>query len=241
MPFEPRGLNDELIQDLKAFLQTQNFPDLYMAYFWKNDIYANGFPDIYCLESKLIMMDKTNGISLPDVKCVAKWGGLRNQGRINGESVVLQPQTLHTAEGAPINLLGDEPLTPLLTLQNNITKGIGPTYFTKILRFGLPQEYGAIDTRCVRVFGRGDIAACRHHWLSLNARNDGYGWFIPKKQVGWPNEYGKWINILRYFACSLRNKCPHPAAFVAAGLRQSGVWACADVEMALFSYASQFT
>ena len=50
------ALNETLTQDLNAFLQTQTFPDLYRAYAWKNDTYANGFPDIYGLESRLVMM-----------------------------------------------------------------------------------------------------------------------------------------------------------------------------------------
>ena len=31
---------------------------------------------------------------------------------------------------------------------------------------------------------------------------------------------------------------PHPEGFVGAGLRSEGIWAAADVEMALFCYAS---
>lgn len=111
----------------------------------------------------------------------------------------------------------DAPLMPLRTLQKNITKGVGPIYLSKILRFGLPQEYGAIDTRCVRVFGRGDTSACRHAWLALYVRNDGYGWYIPKNQAGWPKEYETWINILRYISFSLPEDCPHPPGFMTSG------------------------
>jgi hypothetical protein len=193
MPFEPRALHKGLIKDLDAFLQSVSLPDLYMAYAWKNDTYANGFPDIHCLECQLSKMDQTSGISLTNVKCVAKWGGMRNKGRIVGEDVVLQPHSLQTADRSPLTSLRNDPLTPLLALQENITKGIGPTYFSKVLRFALPQEYGAIDTRCVRVFGEGDVRASRHRWLSLYARNYGYGWFILKNQAGWPDEYRKWI------------------------------------------------
>jgi hypothetical protein len=237
MPFEPRGLSKGLKEKLNAFLQSHIFPNLYKAYTWKNDAHVNGFAEIYRLESQLVRMDQTSGISLEDVKCVADWGGLRNIGRIEGEDVVLKPHSLNTFEALTVPALGDAPLTPLLRLRQNIAKGVGPTYFSKIMRFGLPQEYGAIDSRLIRVFGQGDSAT--RNWLELSARNYGSGWHIPEIQAGWPTEYGTWINILRYFACALPDNCPHPEWFVAAGLRKSGVWGCADVEMALFSYASQ--
>lgn len=241
MPFQLHGIDEALKENLKTVLETQNFPELYKSYSWNNDTYANGFPDIYCLETRLISDDQTDGISLADVKRVADWGKLRNPGRIQGKAIVLNPRSLHSANGFPISELDYEPLNPLMVLQKNIIQGIGPTYFSKILRFGLPNEYGAIDTRCVRVFGKGDTTNKKHDWLNISARNNGYGWYIPENQAGWPHEYAKWINILRYFSLALRDKCscPHPPNFVTAGLRESGVWGCADVEMALFASASK--
>jgi hypothetical protein len=241
MAFQAKALNPPLTQDLDAFLQAHSFPDLYRAYAWESDTYENGFPDIYCLESRLVMADQTTGITLSDVKCVAKWGAMRNQGRIAGAQVVLPPRSLHAPEGAAAPALDDAPLAPVLALQASITGGVGPIYLSKVLRFGLPQEYGAIDTRCVRTFGQGDADVRRHNWIELSARNHGYGWYIPKAQGAWPREYATWINILRYLAMRSRGDCPHPTSFVRAGLRREGVWECGDVEMALFSYASQFT
>lgn len=241
MTFPAQTLNPVVAQDLDTFLQVQSFPDLYRAYAWQNDRFENAFPDIYRLESQLAMMDQKGGITLSGVKCVAKWGAMRNQGRIAGAEVVLPPRSLHTPEGIAVADLGLRPLTPVLVLQANITGGVGPTYLSKVLRFALPQEYGAIDTRCVRVFGQGDSEIRRHDWVELSARNYGDGWSIPKTQSAWPKEYATWINILRYFANRLPCDCPHPQSFVTDGLRKQGVWECADVEMALFSYASQFT
>ena len=242
MPFKPRGLNPVLTKGLDNFVQTQSFPDLYRAYAWKNDTYENGFPDIYSLESQLVMMDQTVGISLPDVDSVLKWGASPYHGRISGAQIVLPPRSLHTPEGTAVPALGDTPLVPLRALRQKITRGIGPTYLSKVLRFGLPQEYGAIDTRLVRVFGQGDADARRHHWIKLSASKGRYGrWSINEAQNAWPGEYETWINILRYLATRLGGDCPHPASFVRAGLRHEGVWECADLEMALFSYASQRT
>jgi hypothetical protein len=240
MPFPPNGLPDGLVAELDEFPREYDFANLYMSYNWKNDNYNDGFPDILRIEHLLIESDRNEGISLGDVRIIANWGSLRNPARIKGNEIALPPRTLHDANNTPAENLALDPIGPVLLLQRNIEKGIGPTYLSKVLRFGLPMEYGAIDSRCVRVFGEGDPPSQRHHWLSLRARNDGYGWYISKVQRAWPSAYGIWLNILRYFSHRLPKNCPHPPAFVHSGLRSNNEWACADVEMALFAYASQF-
>jgi hypothetical protein len=58
----------------------------------------------------------------------------------------------------------------------------------------------------------------------------------------WPSEFGTWLAILGHIAGTLNASgvtCPHPNQFITAQLRQQGKWLPADVEMALFSYASQ--
>ncbi|PIS36326.1 MAG: hypothetical protein COT35_11795 [Nitrospirae bacterium CG08_land_8_20_14_0_20_52_24] len=241
MAFPPRELPEHLFLDLSNFRNRNDFVELYRSYNWNNDTHENGFPDILRLERQLLESDHNRGISLQDVKDVANWGNLRNSGRILGQEISLPPMTLHSGNGCPAEAVRINPMGPVRTLENNITRGIGPTYLSKILRFGLPQEYGAIDTRCVRVFGEGDTHAHQHDWLSLRARNYGYGWYIPRPQAAWPTAYDTWIDILRFFSSQLPKNCPHPIKFVEAGLRVDSVWNCADVEMALFSYASQFT
>ena len=240
MPFASRLTDPRLIGELNAFAAANNFPDLYRAYAWRNDTYANGFPDIYCLESRLIRSDRTTGISVDDVKALAAWGAMPNQGRIRGPATIAPRNTLHNAAGGPAATLAAHPLTPLTAIQAQL-HGVGPTYQSKVLRFGLPQEYGAIDTRCGRVFGHGDAGAHRHDWINLRTRKSGYRWYISSTQASWPDEYGMWIDILRYLAATLPSNCTHPAAFTQAGLRHQGRWECADVEMALFSYASNYT
>lgn len=241
MPFPPHELPEQLIAELCNFQFNNDFVQLFKSYNWRNDTYANGFPDIRHLESILIESDKGRGISLQDVKKVADWGKLRNRGRINGKEIVLPSTTLHADKAGPADSLFLHPLKPVQILEANIERGIGPTYLSKILRFGMPQEYGAIDTRCVRIFGQGDPANQQQDWLTLRARNDGYGWYMSKTQSAWPSGYAVWINILRYFSHKLPQNCPHPQDFVASGLRSKNEWVCADVEMALFAYASKFT
>jgi hypothetical protein len=241
MTFPNRKLPNQLSSDLANFLNNNDFIELYKSYSWRNDTFKNGFPDILRLETQLTKSDRNDGISLEDVKDVAHWGQLRNAGRIAGKNIVLPPHTLNFYAKIPSESLRLHPTGPVATLEENIERGIGPTYLSKVLRFGQPSEYGAIDTRCVRVFGTGDPANTAVSWLTLRVRNDGYGWYIPKTQAAWPSGYGTWIDILRFFANSLPNNCPHPKEFIELELRIENRWTCADVEMALFSYASKFT
>lgn len=241
MPFQSQGLAVALVQQLEAFIANNNFPQLYAAYDWEKDTHANGFPDIFNLESQISKEDMKTGITIAGVRAVSAWGRLRNPNRVQGPNIVTPANTLRTASNTPQPQLEANPHLPITALQH--LSGIGPTYQSKVLRFGLANEFGAIDTRCVRVFGQGDQENQKNAWLQLNTRRSIQngrpgGWYIPEAQVGWPAEYTKWINILRYFANQLPNNCPHPENFINAGFRIGGAWACADVEMALFTYAS---
>ncbi len=233
--FEPSGLSDNLTKRLDGFLSKNCFRSLYKSYDWGNDNYKACFPDICRLELQLSTQAKSADITLADIIEVAHWGKLANTKQIAiknkhdfgvlNENMRSNSNTLLSIEKKPENLA--------LLLQNS-TKGLGPTYVSKVLRFALPKQYGAIDTRCARVFGKKD-----HNWLQLVTRESAPNrWYIPSTQQYWPSEYGAWINILRYFAHEISEDCPHPQNFMDSGLRTKGVWTCADVEMALFAYAS---
>jgi len=148
------------------------------------------------LEIEISRTAKNNSLRKENVFSVTEWGNLRNIQRIKCPETLTLPlyENEHSNEE-----IAENPLKPLLILQKNI-EGLGPTYLSKILRFALPIEFGAIDTRIVRVVGNGDPNSKQQDWLSLRARNDGYGWYIPKNQIAWPKEYSVWINILRFFA-----------------------------------------
>jgi len=242
MPLPPQNLSTELQNRLNKFLRQQNFIKLYKAYNWEHDTYSNGFPDIFDLESTLRTAAMNNQITMDHVISVAKWGKLRNIHRVKGLSSSLNID-LYQENGLPLSQLEKDPLPPIVNLDNQL-KGLGPTYLSKVIRFALPQEYGSIDTRIVRVVGLGDPDSKQLNWLELKARNDGYGWYIPKNQKAWPSEYGKWLNTLRFFAQRLNDindpcLCPHPLNFVNHSLRKKGVWMCADIEMAMYSYVSR--
>lgn len=218
------------VEAIRKFVCDNDLPGHYRSYNWGEDQWETGFLDILKLEIQLSNHDHSSGISLDDVKKVASWGKLRNPGRICGTSPVL-PQNSFSS---PIS----DRLALLKILNRSIIKGIGPTYFTKILRFAAPAIYGALDTRCIRAFGKGDSISQQHDWLDLTVKNYGYGWFIPEAQKNWPAGYGQWLEILDTFCSILPPDCPHPESFVCHGMRNKGVWTCADVEMVLFAYAS---
>ena len=235
--FQHRRLSVALIAKLDDFLNRNNFPELYRSYDWEDDNHATGFKDIMSLEIQLRRNARSEGIAYEDIIRVAKWG--KHTTRKNIKCLrfpALPSNALYSPDGLPIDALQNNPESPVKLLDDN-TKQLGPTYLSKVLRFAMPEQYGAIDTWCVRVFGQGDAENSKHNWLSLKVRKGGYGWYIPKTKRLWPSEYGKWVNILRYFSHCLPANCPHPPAFVEEGLREGGKWTCADVEMALFACA----
>lgn len=241
MPYQSHGLSATLCAQLSAFVAANDLPVLYRSYEWENDTHAQGFPDIQALELRLTTSEISTGITIDDVRAVAVWGAMRNRDRIVGQPVVMPPNTLTVRNGLPQPSIEHSPANPINTLA--LISGLGPTYQSKVLRFALPSEYGAIDTRVVRVFGQGDPASQQHNWLNLQAtlgmhKGRATGWSIPATQRHWPDGFSAWINILRYIAAVIPSNCPHPQSFVQRRLRQQGAWTCADVEMALFSYAS---
>jgi hypothetical protein len=231
------SLSIQLQEHIESFLADHDLSSLYREYKWGRDMWENGFPDMRQLEVDLTRHAKQGYVTESDIMKVAEWGGLRNKKRVQ------------CPEQVRISLYGGDdlaeffrtrPSAPLRPLRDAI-KGMGPTYLSKVLMFSRPQLYGAIDTRLVRVFGRGDTDIEPLRWLLLGVKNYGYGWYIPEYQTSWPGEYDTWIGILHHIASlcnSSGHKCPHPDEYIATGLREKGIWIAADVETALFSYAS---
>ena len=231
------ALSIHLREHIESFLADHRLCSLYKGYRWGGDAWENGFPDMRQLEIDLSMAVKHRYLTKTHVVSVARWGRLRGIKRIYCPE--LMGMSLYEGDD-PCEFFGLPPSSALKPLRD-VIKGVGPTYLSKILMFGRPQLYGAIDTRLVRVFGGGDPDLEGLKWLSLQVRNFGYGWYIPEYQTSWPGEYDTWIAILHHIAglCnSSGHKCPHPDEYIAAGLREKGIWIAADVETALFSYAS---
>lgn len=231
------SLSTQLQRRIESFLADHDLSSLYREYKWGRDTWENGFPDMRQLEIDLTMAVKHKYLTKTHIMSVARWGRLRNTKKIHCPE--LMSISLYESDD-PSEFFRIPPSAALRPLRDTI-KGIGPTYLSKILMFGRPQLYGAIDTRLVRVFGRGDADIKGLRWLSLEVKNFGYGWYIPEYQTSWPGEYDTWISILHHIASlcnSSGHKCPHPDEYIATGLREKGIWIAADVETALFSYAS---
>jgi hypothetical protein len=234
----PAGLPEGLTERLQRFASDHDFARLYTRYEWQRDEWRGGFPDILKLEKQLTKNAKSNIVTNEDVIAVAKWAKHRNIANIQCPDVLSLPLKGTQGERAPIILGGP---AGLATQIGQATKWLGPTTISKVLRFAVPKEFGAIDTRIVRVVGQGDKRSKREDWLSLRVADYGSGPHIPASQSAWPSDYQKWVNILRFFVDLLNGSgvaCPHPDGFVVNRVRTRAVWACADVEMALFGWAS---
>lgn len=230
----------ETNEKLDVLLKELDFPGLYKSYGWKNDTWGRGFPDILRLELEVKDAALNNSIARSHLIDIAEWGGLPGKERINCPDPL--KISIYDEDGIPQFFIYDDPDYAVSIIQEQV-KGYGPTYISKLLRFASPESFGAIDTRLVRVFGHGDSSARKIRILNLIADQTGGRWYISKTQEGWPAEYGTWVNSLRYLASALNDlgiKCPHPRGFVETGLRNAdNEWLPADVEMALFAYASR--
>jgi hypothetical protein len=229
-------LSNNLKERLKNFARNNDFVRMYKEYNWRNDSWEDGFPEILQLEIKMTQEAKSNVIRKEHILSVAKWGQLKNIQNVRCSESMFLPIF---QKGILNEKIITEPSFLIELLQKNI-KGFGPTYLSKVLRFALPTEFGAIDTRITRVFGKNGLLS--DPWFTLKVKYSVSKYCIPKKQSGWPGEYSTWINILRFFANYMNNFgsiCPHPEEYSSKKLRQYGIWTCADIEMSLFSYASK--
>jgi hypothetical protein len=236
MPFEARISDSGLAKRVDSFLDTLDIAKLYKEYSWDRDTWENGFPEILKLEVSISEAAWNNAIQTSHLIQIAEWGRLREPSRVKLTGDLGIP----FYDGGHIYEWVDRHPAMYLDRLDRVITGYGPTYSTKFLRFAVPSEFGAIDTRLVRVFGRGDIKNKKMDFLKLAVQSSNGGSIKTSKDT-WPSEYATWVNILRYIAQKLNDAgilCPHPQNFIDAGLREGGEWFCADVEMALFSYAT---
>lgn len=210
----------------------------YQSYDWGNDSWKTGFQDIVRLECTTIDAAKRNCITKEHLLEIAQWGGHPSQDDITCRDRINLPLYIN---GKYANWVENSPVKGIEYL-NPQMRYFGKVYQSKLLRFAMPWEYGAIDKRLCQVFGRGDPASQHTELLSLKVEYNGNRWDLKYQQAEWPSEYGTWIHILRMIASELNQSgmpCPHPEVMYVRGLRKKGIWECADVEMALFSFASK--
>ena len=152
-------------------------PALYQSYTWKGDTWEKGFPDLFRLEkicSQAAMVYSLNKTHLIEI---ANWRSLPNTKQISRPNPIKIPLY---ADGKPAFWLKKEPENAVCILGCQV-RGFGPTYCSKILHFAVPQIFGAIDTRFVRVFGTGDTqCGGRYHLLELFVFLSEGRWHIPQ-------------------------------------------------------------
>jgi hypothetical protein len=212
--------------------------EYYQSYDWGRDNRRTQFRDIVRLECLMIDAAKRNCITRDHLLHIAQWGGHPSSDQIRCRNPISLP--LYTDEGYadwvitnPVK--GIEILNPQMYY-------FGKVFQSKLLRFVMPWEFGAIDKRICQVFGRGDPGSQYCELLSLEVEYNGKRWDLKYQQAGWPSEYGTWIQILRMIANEMNQSgtpCPHPELMYEMGLRKKGIWECADVEMAMFSFVSR--
>jgi hypothetical protein len=224
---------------IEKFIRENDISQLYQEYEWYDDTWDRGFPDLFRLEQNISYAARTSSLSQEHLIQVAKWGRHPNPKKITCYNPI--NITLYVND-YPAEWLERESENAVWILEGQ-TRGFGPTYCSKLLHFAVPQVFGAIDTRLVRTFGRGDPdSSLCYPLLDLMVIRSGKRWAIPSSQEGWPKEYGTWTSILKYFAQTLNQagkSCPHPKQYYDFNLREEGVWLPADIETALFRYASQ--
>jgi len=224
----PELLELQMIQ----FVANQHWINLYKAYQWHNDSWGHGFPDILRLETQLRVSVQKGEITRQDIRDVACWAKYSSHSKIRAPKFIpLTEEVIHDEQSS---------LLPALINLEKKVKGLGSTYLSKVVRFSFPNRAGALDSSLVRVFGIGDPAVNQYQWLTIRARKLGPSWSVHRDRM-LHREYEKWLKILTKMATLLNEQeivCPHPQAFIEAGLRTEGLWCCADVGMAIFSYVT---
>ncbi|MGB4252018.1 MAG: hypothetical protein WBJ20_03515 [Candidatus Methanoculleus thermohydrogenotrophicum] len=221
---------DRLLGDL-------DFPALYRGYTWNDDTWEKEFPGIYRLEQEMISASRGCTLGPAHVQKIARRDSVPDH---NAANCTGRLSILLYIDNMPAYWLRHKPESSVRIIEDQIP-GLGPACTSRILRFAVPVVFGAIDTDLVRVFGHGDPGAQRYHLVDLAASPSGTHWTIPAGQAIWPEEYGVWVETLQAIARRLNREevcCPHPEPFLRSGLRDECIWAAADVEMALASYAS---
>jgi hypothetical protein len=231
-------LSEKIRKNVDIFLAKNSLKDWYNNYNWDNDSKQSSFQNIVDLEIQLSQAAKNNTITSEHVMKIARWGAHPMIDKIRCNSRIDLPLFENNKPAAWIQ---DNPEYGITLLRPQVYY-VGPTYMTKILRFSMPLEFGALDTRITRVFGKGDPLHSYLPFLELEAEDHQGKWFIKYPQPAWPSEYSTFIFILRFMVEDMNRAgipCPHPEVLYDHGLRRRGIWECADVEMALFSFASE--
>ena len=232
LDFNPPCLTDQLKEQLVRFVGSLDWPRQYKQYTHGDDSWEKGFQTIAELESEISEHLTLGYLTRKDIVKIARWESPHTKDRMKC------PKVLRLA------VIGDDDseIEKILRILEVTVKGTRMLFLTTIMRFISPSKMGLLDSNLVRVFGVGDSNINSPKWLNLAVRKTEGSWFFAGNWWSWPNEYYRWNLILGFLALLLNEQaiaCPHPNGFLEKGLRDKGTWICADVEMALSSYANE--
>ena len=232
------SLPQPLKRSVDAFLNDQDLQSWYKTWSREEHTRDNGVPAVASLEQELTEAARQNRLSRGHLIQVARWGGHPAPATIQCTGHL--DLGLYAGTGAA-SWVRDDPAEGLRRINRQVSL-MGPASMTRILRFAYPAGFGALGTGITRVFGTGDPEHRYLQLIDLEAEKREGRWCIRTPQPAWPEEYAKFIFLLRYMRAALNRECiwcPHPPSLHEAGLRSPGIWECADVETALSSFAAE--
>ena len=230
--FNPPCLTDLLKKQLVQFVGSLDWPRQYKQYTHDDNSWEKGFHAIAELERGISEHLTLGYLTRKDIVKIARWESPHTKDRMKCPSVLR----------LDVNEMNESEIEKILRILEVTIKGTRTLFLTTIMRFISPSKMGLLDANLVRVFGVGDSNIKSPKWLSLAVRKTEGSWFSAGNWWSWPNEYYRWNLILGFLALLLNERainCPHPNEFLEKGLREKGTWICADVEMALSSYAKK--
>lgn len=206
------------------------FPEYYVRYSWSGKHKLFGYPPdafpefrwIASLEKRFSWVVENYSVNESAssylLKEMIEWGGSQNgvlQKFNDGSGEV----NLYDAMGHVISSLSDpkQAITCALRLP-----GLGLTYASKLLRFMMPERYGALDGRIRKALNREGKLPQIHDGLR-NSMVSGYLQFV---------------GLLQELKAELEeNGINKPACHLSEG----GSWRASEVEMAMFCWAEEET
>lgn len=230
LDFNSPCLTDPLKEQLVQFVGSLDWPRQYKQYTHDEDSWEKEFHVIAELERGISEHLTLGYLTRKDIVKIARWESPHTKDRMKC------PRILRL----DVNENDDTEIEKILRILEVTIKGTRTLFLTTIMRFISPSMMGLLDANLVRVFGVGDSNLKNQKWLNLCVRKTEDTWYFAGNWWSWPNEYYRWNLILGFLAFLLNEQaiaCPHPNGFMEKGLRQKGTWICADVEMALSSYA----
>lgn len=202
------------LQDFPRLLSRYRWDAYHAAFGWPLDCLDTGFPWIVALEDQFRAAMEQNVLPpLPLVSEMILWAG--NQNNVLGKfSKDLRAMGYETFIRKVVDSLDD----PSLALESAMAiKGFGLTYGSKLLRFCRPRDYGALDSR---ILG------------ALKSELGPASSYAPTMQ----NQYKAFLDLLHEYQRRLRTtEVSRPSYGSRAASRE---WTAAEVEMALFAWAS---